>query len=217
MIALLGGPTFLSRTENLRGMNDEHGAPLHSACACLQRRLRELGEPRGRKWRRTVQQNLCAFQMQYYCSRFFYSVFVVRCRVCRMCFFVSIEDDLVSFCSGILRAWLFHSTENLDTFLIFSRRIVSFMCKKCLLYSFKKFELNRQLYINLSISTCSEGVLFVAGFPILTQRFDSALSAVKKAGRRQSGLHRCKTSLLMVWHHFTSCFLPLDIDKYVHQ
>lgn len=74
------------------------------------------------------------------------------------------------FCSLILCAWLFHSTESPDTFLIFSLRIVSFMCKKCLLYSFKTFELNRQLYINLSISTCSEGVLFVAGFPILLLR-----------------------------------------------
>lgn len=52
------------------------------------------------------------------------------------------------------------------TFLILKSQVVSIMCEKCLLYSFKKFQAEyKTLYINLSISTCSEGVLSVCWVP----------------------------------------------------
>lgn len=60
-----------------------------------------------------------------------------------------------------------------DTFIILRRKVVSTMCEKCLLYSFKKFQAEyKTLYINLSISTCSEGVLFVCWVPDSDREFD---------------------------------------------
>lgn len=52
------------------------------------------------------------------------------------------------------------------TFQILRCPVVSIMCEKYLLYSFKKFQAEyKTLYINLSISTCSEGVLSVCWVP----------------------------------------------------
>lgn len=108
-------------------------------------------------------------------------------------------------------------------FLILKRQVVSIMCEKCLLYSFKKFQAEyKTLYINLSISTCSEGVLSVCWVP----DSDSEISLLFKcpwrrlvvfpSGRhkeRQNSLSRCKTQVLIVWHYFIIVFPLLDIDK----
>lgn len=139
-----------------------------------------------------VQENLCAFQ--YHCFRFFYSVRVsgvsipIYFKLCKKrlsagyffiyVFFVFFLGILNSFhCFDLFWRWVWfvHLIVGLGqclayTFLILRRQVVSITCEKCLLYSFKKFQAEyKTLYINLSISTCSEGVLSVCW----VQRSDS--------------------------------------------
>lgn len=101
-----------------------------------------------RERRQVVQENLCAFQMQYHCFRFFYSFCVVRSNFVRkdcgqiLGFFIYFFIYPFGFGSAATRR-----AQTQSAHVVLMRQVVSVTCEKCLLYSFKSLTLN----INLSI------------------------------------------------------------------
>lgn len=139
---------------------------------------------------------------------------------------------LISMLFCLCWIWFVHHVVGLDSVwpaLFWNRRrqVVSIMCEKCLLYSFKKFQGDyKTLYINPSISTCSEGVLSILlGSTFQIQRFDSCFEFPRQrclvfpggGGEERHNSLRCKTQVLIVWllFFFFSFFFStfLDIDK----